>query len=82
MAKIGRRGVEEARRELPKLIDAAEGGQTTVITRRGRAVAVLAPIEHHRPSQQSLLSLAGSGKGLWGRNSARAIAALRDEWSR
>jgi prevent-host-death family protein len=83
MPRIGRKGVEEARNQLPKLIEAAERGQPTLITRRGRAVAVLAPLESHRPqAQQSLLSLAGSGRGLWGRNSTRAIDALRGEWSR
>jgi prevent-host-death family protein len=83
MAKIGRKGVEEARNQLPKLIEAAEAGHSTVITRRGRAVAVLSPLEGYGAKrQQSLLSIAGTGRGLWGRDSARAIDALREEWSR
>ncbi len=83
MAKIGRKGVEEARNELPKLIDAAAAGHVTIITRRGRAVAMLAPLDGYSAKrQQSLLSIAGTGRGLWGRNSARAVDALREEWNR
>jgi prevent-host-death family protein len=81
---LRRKGAEEARNNLPELLDAAEKGQTTVITRHGRAVAALVPIgayEQRRP-QQSLLPLAGTGRGLWGNDSTATIAALRDEWSR
>ncbi|HJR70274.1 MAG TPA: type II toxin-antitoxin system Phd/YefM family antitoxin [Gammaproteobacteria bacterium] len=81
MAKTERKGVEEARNQLPKLIEAAEAGRTTVITRRGRAVAALVPLDVYgaRQPQQSLLSVAGSGRGLWGSDSARSIDNLRDE---
>jgi prevent-host-death family protein len=84
MAKIERRGVEEARNQLPKLIEAAEAGHATVITRRGRAVAALVPLDAYDTSQrqQSLLPIAGSGRGLWGKSSARTITRLRDEWNR
>ena len=83
MAKIGRKGVEEARNQLPKLIEAAEAGHATVITRRGKAVAALVPLDELGASRrrQSLLSVAGSGRGLWGADSARSIDRLRDEWS-
>jgi len=79
-----RKGAEEARNQLPELLDAAEKGQSTLITRRGRPVAALVPIETYESGarQQSLLPLAGSGHGLWGKNSARTIRKLRDEWSR
>ena len=84
MAKIERKGVEEARNQLPKLIEAAESGRATVITRRGRAVAALVPLDEYdaKRRQQSLLSVAGSGRGLWGADSARSISTLREEWSR
>jgi prevent-host-death family protein len=79
-----RRGAEDARNHLPELLESAERGVSTVITKRGRPVAVLAPAgaidEIER--QGSLLALAGSGRGLWGADSAAAIRALRDEWSR
>jgi prevent-host-death family protein len=84
MANIERKGAEEARSQLPKLIEAAEAGHATVITRRGRAVAALVPLESYDNTrrQQSLLPIEGSGRGLWGRSSARTIRNLRDEWSR
>ena len=84
MSTATRKGVEEARNQLPKLIEAAEAGQATVITRHGRAVAALVPLDDYgaAPRQQSLLSIAATGRGLWGRNSGRTIAALRDEWAR
>jgi prevent-host-death family protein len=84
MTKIVHKGSEEARNELPALIDEAQRGRATIITRRGRPVAALVPLAEYRPSgrQQSLLSLEGSGRGLWGRNSGSTIKKLRDEWSR
>jgi hypothetical protein len=32
--------------------------------------------------QKSLLALAGSGRGLWGRDSRKTLRKLRDEWDR
>jgi len=79
-----RRGAEDARNHLPELLESAERGISTIITKRGRAVAVLAPADAVQSieRQPSLLTLAGSGRGLWGADSAAAIAALRDEWGR
>jgi prevent-host-death family protein len=75
-------GAEEARAMLPELLDRAHHGGTTVITKRGKAYAALVPVDQARPRRAagSLLSLEGSGVGLWGRKSAVAIAKLRDEW--
>jgi hypothetical protein len=41
-------------------------------------VAALVPIALHRPAarQLSLLPLAGSGRGMWGKNSGRALRRL------
>jgi antitoxin (DNA-binding transcriptional repressor) of toxin-antitoxin stability system len=81
--KIDTKGVEEARKALPAILDAAAQGRTTIITRRGSAVAAVVPAKAAtamRPA--SLLSLAGSGKGLWGRDPSTTISRLRDEWSR
>jgi prevent-host-death family protein len=82
--KILHKGSEEARNELPTLLEGAEGGQLTIITRRGRAVAALVPIAHLRSMEQqkSLLSLRGSGRGLWGKDSGRTLKKLREEWDR
>jgi prevent-host-death family protein len=78
------KGAEEARNQLPDLLDAAGKGRSTIITRHGRAVAALVPIEACAAAlrQQPLMPLAGSGRGLWGRDSARRLRELRDEWSR
>jgi prevent-host-death family protein len=79
-----RKGAEEARNQLPDLLDAAERGRSTIITRHGRPVAALVPIEAHGAAtrQQPLISLEGSGRGLWGKSSTRTMAKLRNEWSR
>ncbi len=82
--KVIHKGAEEARNQLPRLLDAAEGGQSTVITKHGRPVAALVPIDDYVATvrQEPLTPVAGSDRALWGRNSARTIRKLRDEWSR
>jgi prevent-host-death family protein len=77
-------GSEEARNELPQLLQAAQSGRATIITRHGKPVAALVPIDQYQEQarQQSLLSIAGTGKGLWGRSSQQTIRKLRDEWTR
>jgi len=84
MADPLRRDAEEARRQLPELLTAALHGQQTIITRHGRPVAVLAPISGSGTahSQRSLLPLAGSGRGLYGRYSRTTLRDSRDEWDR
>jgi prevent-host-death family protein len=79
-----RKGAEEARNQLPELLAAAEKGRTTLITRHGRPVAALVPASavDAVARQESLLPVAGSGRGLWGKDSRRRIGELRDEWSR
>jgi len=79
-----RKGAEEARNQLPDLLDAAGKGRSTIITRHGRPVAALVPIEAYGAAirQQPLISVAGSGRGLWGKNSTRTLRKLRAEWSR
>jgi prevent-host-death family protein len=78
------KGAEEARNRLPELLDEAEKGRSTVITKHGRPVAVLVPIAVYNSTaqQRPLTPLAGSGSGLWGPDSGGTIAELRDEWSR
>jgi prevent-host-death family protein len=84
MKPTRRKGAEEARNQLPDLLAAAEKGRSTVITRHGKPVAALVPIGAHEgaSAQQSLLSVAGSGRGLWSANSRDTLRGLRDEWSR
>jgi prevent-host-death family protein len=83
------KGAEEARNTLPALLDLAEQGKSTVITRHGRPIAAVVPIALYeairraqQPKQRSLLSLSGSGVGLWGEDSTRTIREMRDEWTR
>ena len=84
MAKVTRKGAEEARNQLPDLLEAAEKGRSTIITRHGRPVAALVPLADYVATgrQQLLLPLEGSGRGMWGKDSARYIHSLRNEWSR
>lgn len=83
MARIQRRAAEEARAQLPTLLADAENGRTTIITRHGRSVAALVPVQNVGGGRQRpLTELAGSGKGLWGRDGAAAVPQLRNEWNR
>ena len=83
MSPRNRLGVEDARSQLPQLLSQAAAGKPTVITRHGKPVAALVPLDTYGGAgrQQSLLALAGTGRGLWG-SSARTIRKLRTEWSR
>ncbi len=60
------KGAEEARNQLPHLLDEAEKGRSTVITKHGRPVAALVPIEAYDAAvrQEPLTPLTGSGRGL------------------
>jgi prevent-host-death family protein len=79
-------GIEQARAALPSLVSEAQGGRSRVITKHGKPVAMLVPValaaRAMKPARRaaSLTQLRGSGRGLWGRNVGRAVAALRDEW--
>ena len=75
-------GAEEARQNLPAILSAAAQGRTTIITRHGKAIAAVVPIEQAQGQRISLSSLAGTGKGLWGTDSSKHIRSLRDEWTR
>jgi prevent-host-death family protein len=83
-SKLRQKGAEDARNQLPDLLTAAENGEPTIITKRGKPVAALMPIDAYATGlrQQPLSPLAGSGRGLWGRSSSRTLRKLRDEWSR
>ena len=79
-----RKGAEEARSQLPTLLEEAERGRATIITRHGKPIAALVPIAAYEATsrQAPLVPLAGSGRGLWGKNSTRTLRKLRDEWDR
>ena len=84
VSRTTRKGAEEARNQMPALLKAAEQGTSTIITRHGRPVAALVPLENlpAKGRQKPLLPLKGTGRGLWGKSSARTIRSLRDEWNR
>ena len=84
MSKRNYRGVEEARSQLPQLLDKAAGGEATVITRHGKPVAALVPLDTYGGPgrQQSIIPLVATGGGLWGGDGAKAVRKLRDEWNR
>jgi prevent-host-death family protein len=82
MAKQRKCGAEEARAHLPELLERAHRGEVTVITRHGRPLAKVVPVDgsESRKAKLPVLLLEGSGRGLWGRNSRRTLKRLRDEW--
>ena len=84
MATISKKGAEEARNQLPSLLESAERGRSTVITKHGKAVAALVPIGDFNAGgkQGTLINLKGSGRGLWGKDAAQTVDVLRDEWGR
>jgi len=84
MVRTARKGAEEARNQLPDLLEAAEKGHSTIITKHGRPVAALVPLDAYAAGarQQPLTPMEGSGRGLWGEDSRRTLRDLRDEWSR
>jgi prevent-host-death family protein len=84
MSRIRHRGTEEARNQFSDLLAAAESGEPTIITKHGRPIAALVPVDQYDRTggQQSLLALKGTGRGLWGSRSSSTIRKLRDEWTR
>ena len=84
MGKARQMSAEQARNQLPQLLEDAAHGRATIITRRGRPVAALVPLAayHGSRKQKSLLDLVGSGRDLWGRTSSVTMAKLRKEWNR
>lgn len=84
MSRPNRKGVEDARKQLPALLAEAQKGRSTIVTRHGRSIAAIVPVERAALGQQqkSLAALRGSGKGMWGKDSRRTLRRLREEWSR
>lgn len=79
-------GIEQARSTLPTLVGEAQGGRSRIITKHGKPAAVLMPVALAAQAMKaagrtaSLTQLRGSGKGLWGKDVARTVDTLRDEW--
>ncbi len=81
-------GLEQARIQLPSIAANAHAGVASIITRHGKPYAAIVPVQDlqklrsaaHAPT--SLLTLRGTGKGLWGTDVGKTVARLRDEWDR
>ena len=75
-------GAEAARARLPELLDRAHEGETSIIKKRGVAYAALVPLDQriNKNTGAGLLSLLGTGSGLWGSNVTQTIREYRDEW--
>jgi prevent-host-death family protein len=75
-------GAEEARAMLPELLERAHRGVRSVITKRGKPYAEVMPVGSNTSGKPrfSFLSLAGTGRGLWGPDSRKTVKRLRDEW--
>ena len=80
-------GLEQARARLPHIAAEAVAGYSSVITRHGKAVAAVVPIGQWQAQQSQkiraagLLSLRGTGRGLWPQGAGQAIDELRQEWA-
>jgi prevent-host-death family protein len=86
MSETPQYGLEQARAQLPLIASEAVAGYSTVITRHGKPVAVVVPVDQWRGQQArsvklgGILALRGTGRGLWSQGGGPSVAQLRDEW--
>jgi prevent-host-death family protein len=82
MSRIPKEGSEEARKRLPTLLERANRGKPTLITKRGVPYAAIMPVNALVRQQAgiSIQDLRGSGKGLWGKDVPAWIERIRNEW--
>ena len=75
-------GAEAARRRLPELLERAYGGETSIIKKRGVPYAAIVPLNQRVDPGMTdgLLSLIGTGEGLWGADVVKSVCESRDEW--
>ncbi len=71
---------------LPLIAAEAQAGYSSEITRHGKPVAMVVPVQDWQAEQGKQLALGGilvlrgTGAGLWPRGGASAVAQLRNEW--
>ncbi len=86
MPTIANYGLEQARIQLPSIAANAHAGVRSIITKHGKPYAAIVPIQDlPNPSNEAdlaagILSLQGTGRGLWGADVGQTLADLRDEW--
>lgn len=68
----------QAKARLSELIDEVEKGEGVVITRHGKPVARLSPIEQPKKPLRSLAALRAS-MPRWGTSSAKLLRQMRDD---
>ena len=77
-------GLEQARIQLPHIVAEAHAGFSSVITKHGKPYAAIVPLHGLAAAQAEtgadLLSLRGTGRGLWGADVGQTVADLRNEW--
>ena len=74
-------GAEQARQQLPKLLDDARRGETTIVTKWGKPYAAIVPLDAlPRPREvRSIAALAGSAAGIYP-DAADHVRSERDSW--
>ena len=70
---------KQARKRLGNLIDAAQGGESIVITRRGRKVAELGPVRTRRRRTMPDLSAFRASLKVKGKSLSETVVAMRAE---
>jgi prevent-host-death family protein len=86
MDQFIRYGLEQARAQLPHIAAEASAGYSSVITRHGKPVAVVVPMDQWQAQQglrlkaAGILALRGTGRDLWPQSVSQTVAQLRDEW--
>lgn len=71
--------LKEARRRLSEIIDAAERGEATVITRRGKRVARIVPLEPKRRKKFPDLSAFRATIKMKGKSLSQTLIDMRKE---
>ena len=76
------KGVQEARQELPALVEAAHRGSGTIITKHGKPYAAIVPVNEALSKSRgvTVTQLRGTGKKIWKRDAGGEVSRMRDEW--
>lgn len=86
MLTIPNYGLEQARIHLPNIVANAHAGIRSIITKHGKPYAAIVPLQDIKqpPTDADLtsgiLTLRGTGRGLWGDHVGQTVSDLRDEW--
>ena len=79
-------GLEQARIQLPNIVANAHAGIRSIITKHGKPYAAIVPLREVQKSStdvdltSGILTLRGTGRGLWGTHVGQTVSELRDEW--